>query len=227
MAGETNTASELLFESFLASCGISFEPIPRSQVPSSKSPDYRLELGGHTIIVEVKQIDPSPADEAHLLEFVRDGETHVISDEPGRRVRNKLRSAVDQLREHARGKFPAMVVIYDNVRLLGETEPYDVLTGMYGLEQVHIAVPADPHVRPYIYRHRFGKKSVLSRFDNTTISCVAILREAHSTQVTMSVFHNCYAAIPLVPDLLRFPRIRHFRLDFPPDESPDPHWVEV
>ena len=132
-----------------------------------------------------------------------------------------------QLKAYCQGKYPAVLVLYDNARLLGDLETYDIRTGMYGLEVVVIAVPKDVRNRPFPLAHQFGKKQRLSRSHNTTLSALAIIHLGPSGKITLDFYHNDYAANPFSPDWLRIPSVRHFRLEKEIASGSFREWAEV
>ena len=51
------TESEMLFEQFCESAGLTLLLVPRSPESEVKTPDYEVHLGDVCLIVEVKQLD--------------------------------------------------------------------------------------------------------------------------------------------------------------------------
>jgi hypothetical protein len=97
---------------------------------------------------------------------------------------------------------------------------------MYGLEVAEMAIaPTGSGQNPAITGFRFGGKRKVTPDHNTTLSAVAALNDL-TPELTLWVYHNIYAAIPLDPRLLSNPRIHHFTLaDRIAGERPG--WVEI
>lgn len=51
--------AEQTFSELCDQAGIPYERIPTAEV-GEKSPDYKIVVSDHTIIVEIKQFDPNP-----------------------------------------------------------------------------------------------------------------------------------------------------------------------
>jgi hypothetical protein len=73
---------------------------------------------------------------------------------------------------------------------------------MYGLEQIHMTVPADPSVRPYATGTSFGPKRKMTELDNNSISAIGVLATPDPGRIALYVYHNKYALVPLKPALL-------------------------
>lgn len=205
------TRSETLFESFCAGVGIVCRPIKTAS--GKRTPDYELaSVQPIPAVAEVKQLDPNPEEKRAIKELWKDGITSV-SDRPGRRVFLKISDAVPQLTRLAKGVRPAILVLYDNVRLSpAGINPYHVRVGMYGLEQVRFEAPPVGSEDPARFiGYRLGGRRKTTPKDNTTLSAVAVLND-RTSRITLDVYHNCYATIPLDVSGMSHPRITHFRL---------------
>jgi hypothetical protein len=97
---------------------------------------------------------------------------------------------------------------------------------MYGLEQVHIAVPTDASISSYATGMNYGPKRKMTKNHNTSISAIGILSTPKKNKIVLNVYHNIYAANPLDPALLGGYSIRQYRLE---DEESDTtaRWVEI
>jgi hypothetical protein len=97
---------------------------------------------------------------------------------------------------------------------------------MYGQETVDIAVPKDRHYKSFAIRHRFGSNRSLDKSHNTSLSCVGVLIEHSVNRLKLIIYHNDFASIPLNPDLLRRPNIRHLRLEESVTKGAFRNWTE-
>lgn len=221
------TVSEELFEEFCAANDLPLHSIVRRSEEDMKTPDYEIRIAQGPLIVEVKQLDLGPSDKANLADLEDKGETDVIIGGSISRIRKKIKNAMPQLKARSKGQLPTMLVLYDTVRLLGDIEKLEVRVAMYGDEVVDIAVPSDPSIHPFVTGHRFGPGQSLSKTQNTSLSCLAVLRHSQGTESTLDVFHNDYAAAPLDVEILSRPTIRHFRLEPTVTEGAFRRWIQV
>ncbi|MDP1569606.1 MAG: hypothetical protein Q8L86_06355 [Vicinamibacterales bacterium] len=176
-----------------------------------------------TIVVEVKQLEPNNGDRELAHDAVEGGSASCWVDMG--RARQSILDGVKQLRAHAKGRHPALVVLYEVVDLLDYLGADSIAQCMYGPERVHVAVPHAPDAEPWVLGASYGGGRVVTASHNTTLSAVAVLRRAGDAE-TLSVFHNAYAAIPLNPDQFQLDGVRHFVWQAR-DDRHLPYWVEV
>lgn len=205
------TESEILFEKFCRLNGITFERVPTEATEGIQTPDYDLPVHDRKIVVEVKQINPNAEEIEQQKKFDAGGQA-VMGGTPGGRVREKITAGAPQIRIRAKGKYPSILVVYNNVPLHDHTSAYDVLVAMYGLETHHIAVPNQPDRSPYLLDKKFGPESRMTKNQNTSISAIGVLYERTEEELWLIVYHNIYAEIPLKAEWLSPPAIRQFTL---------------
>lgn len=210
------TRSEDLFERF---CSDERIPFCRLEVGLERTPDYEVQPNSHRIAVEVKQLD---RDEESWL---KEGEVKLYSTVPGEHIRRKINKAGTQLHVYADEGRSSLLVIYNNIyRVLGVyTEPYDFLVAMYGLQSVVIGVPKGGS--PYVKGQHFGGKRKMTNTTNTSFSALACLRENEEERLSLDIFHNAYASVPLDAGAVVGNNIRHFAI--PKDAQGFAQWEEV
>ncbi len=216
------TISEKLFENYCKINKVLFEPIPAGL---DKTPDYRLSINNHLVIVEIKQIDPNESDKASAQKREK-GEVVVESFTPGSRIRKQITKASPQLKKHAKGLYPAILIIYNNVMSLHYTTSYDVLTGMYGLQKIIVGLPHNSNEEPYIKGQSFGPKKKVTPDTNTTLSALCILEKKNGNEIHLVVYHNIHASIPLDKNIMRMSNTRQFSLK-EIDGKISQEWLEV
>ncbi len=134
----------------------------------------------------------------------------VLTVKPGARVRKKINDSLKQIRARTEGKLPGMLVLYDQGRVAGHIDPYNIKTAMYGLEQVHFAVQRDPSKSPYAAGMSHGPGQKMTENDNTSISAIAALWMSDASNIHLHVYHNTYAVVPLEPTVLAsFPVVQY------------------
>ncbi len=197
----TSTKSELLFEQFCRLQRICCTPIECD----GKKADYEIVLSGNTIVTELKQIDPNDSDIA-TWEEGRLRSSVAAWGNSDHRVRLKIQEARKQLKARSKGKLPTLLVIYDNGTFAG-TDATDIKTAMFGDEKVVVSI-ANHEVVEVSAIHPGGNRRFADDF-NTSISAIALL---YGDEPRLSVFHNHFAALPILPDWMRSDQLRHFRL---------------
>ncbi len=206
------TISEELFERYCSDVGVQYEPIQTEE--GVRTPDYRLTMSRHTVIAEVKQVDPNDEELRLMKQLEEHGHTEAFGGVPGHRAHRKIKKTAPQLRRLAKGRYPAMVVLYNNVPLTTHhTEAYAIKTAMHGLEAVHFAVPEDPSSLSYVVDQRFGGRRSVTPSDNTTISAVAVLARRPDGVLFLCVYHNSDSALPIEPSWLRNSQTLHANLE--------------
>jgi len=192
--------SEALFEIFCNQNGINCKRIPTDE---SKTPDFVTWLDSVQVIVEVKQINANSKDLLTLRKLPEDCDESDLYDEmPGERVRLKIKSAMPQLRQRAKKKHPAIIVLYDNVHLWPElVDSYAVRVALYGIETILITSNVAPEGGAEVLGRWYGSRRKVSPKHNTTLSAVAVIADKDNA-LNLDVYHNVFARKPLPPDLL-------------------------
>jgi len=212
------TQSEQWFEKYCVNSGIVCKRILEE---IGKTPDYELTIDRQRIIVEVKEItrNKKERESDHLLSKRNYG--NYLSNTPGDRVRNKIKDSSSQIKALAQGIYPSILVLCDLKngcgQIVGHLAPYNIRVAMYGLEQVHLAVPRDLSVSPYSTGMSYGPKRKMTEDQNTSISAIGVLSTPRPNEIALHIYHNKFAAIPLDQRLLAKYGIQQFKLE---DEIP-------
>ncbi len=144
--------------------------------PGTKTPDYDVRINSKRMIFEIKEIEETKEDKKNKRLLKECGYGDVISRTPGQYVRAKIISAKRQFKKYKDLQLPMLVVFYDNtLEWFTKLEQYEVLTGMYGLESMVLALPRNRGISPYAVGMKYGSRSQINRQHNTSISAVAVL----------------------------------------------------
>lgn len=213
--------SEKLFHSFCKSRGWRVQCIdPHSMPDGSNAPDFYLQpFNRDGIVVEVKQFDANPQerDEARRISG---GEVVVRGTTPGKRLRGVISHANKQIKAF-KGAVPGMLVVHNRTGIGMHDRPYAVLTAMRGLDVIDVYVPANPGSPPVFGPERPGPGKKLTAEMNTSVSCVAVLREfwpeseetTREAEHALDVYHNRFAKHPLDPTTLVGNHVTHYRMN--------------
>jgi hypothetical protein len=171
MKMSTQNISEILFEKFLHSHGLSFE-FEKPYPGKSKLVDYTVPIEGRDFLFEVKQFEnknyPYPQG--------------VTAFDPCRAIRAKIEQAKEKFQEY--DGFPCCLVMYSNNAFVMDTEPHAVLGAMYG--EIGISMPVQAGIvtvsAPPPETTFVGDRGKMLRRDrqyNTRISALISLYEYH------------------------------------------------
>lgn len=177
------TESEALFERFCGQHRLDWTPIPAG---SGKTPDYRLQFQGCTVLVEIEQIESRTG-------FHSSG---ASSRTVGSHVRHKISEARKQLKTASEAGLPAILLIHNTVdpwQTFG-TEDHDFVCAMYGELTVRLT-----NGRATDSFH--GRNAKIRRDANTSFSGVGHLKRV-GDGAEVRVFENVYATHPLPFQLL-------------------------
>lgn len=205
------TESETQFEQFCRRNGFALEVVP---VATTKTPDYAVTAGGQLVVVEVKEILPT-AEELESDRVARErGYGNVVHITPGERVRKKIGDCSPQIKARTQGRYPGMLVLWESGQCVGRhTEPYHIRVAMAGFEQVLVSLPPiGLGESPSAVGMKHGPGRKMTEQVNRSISAVAVLCVPGPDRMLLQVFHNRYATIPLVPEVLRAPEAKQFAL---------------
>ena len=207
------TQSEEWFEDFCARSGIECERIKKE---SNKTLDYELKIDEQKIIVEVKEITRNKEEQESDRLLLESG-YRALSNTPGERVRKKISNSSAQIKARTQGINPSILVLcdlkYGCGQITGHLDPYNIRVGMYGLEQVHFAVPRDHSISPYATGMSYGPKRKMTKNHNTTISAIGVLSTPSQDKIVLTVYHNKFAAVPLNSQFLTKYDIDQFKLE--------------
>src|ERR1700740_2286918 len=194
------TAGETFFEQFCADHKVRWEPVPTKASSGEKTPDYPVYPNGTKVIAEVKDIQESPTERQQREQLERVGWSTFGSGKVGGRARDTIGTAEKQLKRMAKGKCPAMIVIYNPSFLLRHhTEPHAIKAAMYGFDTFILGLaPIYMRQKPRLLDRKSGPGRTMGTQCNTTISAVSVLDHRELT-----IYHNVFAAIPLKIELFR------------------------
>jgi hypothetical protein len=194
------TTSELFFEQLCTKRGIRWEQIATQAAAGEKTPDYAVFPKDTKVIAEIKEIQENAAerrqrDQLAKVGWSTFGERGV---KVGDRARDIITTAAKQLRRMAKGKFPAIIVIYNPSFLLSHhTEPHAIKAAMYGFDQIVLGLaPIHMRKKPRLIDRKSGPGRKMGTQFNITISAVAVIDGEGLT-----MYHNVFAAIPLPVEL--------------------------
>lgn len=213
--------SETIFRRFCESLGWRVRCVdPHSMPQGSNAPDFYLQPASRAgIVVEVKQFDPNPEER----EAAQGRGSGVLGGKPGHRLRQVISKANNQLKALGRSD-PGMLVVYNRTPCTLHDGPYAVLTAMRGLDVIEYYVPTDQG-SPIPIRERPGPGKKLTREMNTSVSCIAVLRELFDgvpvpfglggpePEYHLAVYHNPFAKHPLDPGHLVGDHVIHYRMN--------------
>jgi len=204
------TLSEELFAEFCRRAQIRCERIPTE---AGRTPDYDIFLGELRVVTEVKEVEPPPR-----------GPTGVYGFTIGKAIRHDLKKAGPQIKARAQDRVPGMVVLFEKQWQQVGAAP--IRHAMYGAHTVDLLVPADRSRSPSFLGHRLGGQRQTTEEHNTSISAVAHLDREGLDGLTLTVYHNRYARLPIEHERFARNGIRQFEL--PEVEGYGiPDWVEV
>jgi len=217
-----NTEAEDLFEQFCAQRQIDCRRVPEG---AERTPDYEIVLGGVTVAIEVKQLEPNDNDRKFFEELRTKGRAGGGVNMG--RAKSAILDGVKQLRIFAKGRTPAVVLLHDTMGFArGYLDPYSLAYCLYGPEKVHYSVASDPSLDCECLGMSRGGGSLATVKHNTTLSALAVLnRSGPNGPLEVVVYHNIHAAIPLGPGQCASHGIRQYKFAAP-REGQMPEWVE-
>jgi hypothetical protein len=205
------TTSEIFFEQFCTQHRIRWEPITTKATAGEKTPDYAIFPNDTKVIAEIKEIQENVT-ERHQRETLAEVGWSMFGErgvKVGDRARDIITTAAKQLRQMAKGKFPAIIVIYNPSFLLSHhTEPHAIKAAMYGFDQLVLGLsPIHMRRKPRLLDRKSGPGRKMGTQFNTTISAVSVINGEG-----LIIYHNVFAAIPLKVEVFSHIAVRQFML---------------
>jgi len=199
MVNANPTSSEVYFETWCKNSGIENRRIKEAFTQGNQRPDYAIRINQQWCIVEVKQLDPQPDDEKLRKELIA-GNSGVRWLDPGVRLRHPIRVAARQLRKFSKRGLPTVLCLFDQT-ISFHLEPFQLEQAMFGVRKLHFEVSENPAHQPRFLGNRFGEKSTLTKSTNTSISAVAVLYLSPEHILSVDLYHNPYARVPIPLDV--------------------------
>jgi hypothetical protein len=211
------TKSEKLFEDLCKLHSIRYKRIPCDE---QRTPDYDIFINRKKIVVEIKQMDSNPKEQKQQRNLA-EGNIAELDGTLAARGKRKMKDT-SQISRPAKGEFPSILILYNNVDLYQHTDPINILSSMYGSIECVITTTKEG-IRT---RWKFGGKRRMTKDDNTSISAVGVLMVAPTRKPYLLLYHNYFAAIRLDYDLFKQFSTMQYKLTGDPTVKPQ-EWVEV
>ncbi len=114
------TTSESFFEQFCTQHGVRWEPVATEGAAGVKTPDYAIFPKDTKVVTEIKEIQENATERQQRKQLAEVGWSMFgeRSVKVGDRGRDIITTAAKQLRRLAKGKSPALIVIYNPSFLL-------------------------------------------------------------------------------------------------------------
>lgn len=211
MKDGSKTESEVLFENFCKMHGIECQPLKPSSKKYDKTPDYDIFIGENKIVVEVKQMDPNPKEKDKQDELNNSG-TVSIKSKPGHRVRGKIKDAKGKFKKRCENKYPSILLLYDNVKYFKHTDPFEILTAMYGEPYFPVTCTVT-NGSTQIGNMKLGGKQKMTKETNTSISAIGVLKKGSDGNPYMTIYHNVNAKLRLAYEVLSKMPVKQYTRD--------------
>ncbi len=205
--------SEQLFEKWCSQNDWSFVRIPKAE--SKRTPDYRILISSTTLYAEVKEIVANQEEKRVIEQLNERGWSEGYGGEPGKTVREKIKDSYEQIKGFAKPEnCSGFLVLYNNSGMMGggRVSSYDILTGMFGLQTVSVAIPNDPKDPPIFGNDYLGPKKSVTPNHCRYLSGIMTIEEDYEQGLRSSFYHNPYATYPVNPTLLRVVNSYQYKL---------------
>jgi hypothetical protein len=203
--GMEKTRSEYVFEQFCQENALRLDRVETDN--DSTTPDYDVFPQEHHVVFEIKELQANDNDAAARDEARTNGAAAAFAD-PRNRIRQKIGTAVKQLKRRSEGLHPAVLVLFDN-GTFGGIDATDIKNAMYGDETVVVTRSA---AGDRCIASRLGGGRKCTATDNRTLSAVALLSTTGGV-ASLSIFHNVFARCPLPPSWFIGARCHQYSID--------------
>jgi hypothetical protein len=189
------TVSEDIFEQLCANKGIE---CTRIQERAVKSADYFVSSDKLSMVVEIKQLDPNDEDKELLK--VWGSPDSPGSEAPSNRVQGLLEDGYPQIKRSSEGKWPTMIVVYNNSGPWNWIDTWTVSKAMFGLFGFVYGLTSDNSIS--VTGHGYFGQRKLTKDTFRNLSVVGVLKVNGTKQIALSCYHNPFALMPVEPILL-------------------------
>jgi len=193
---DTLTTSEQLFEKLCSTRRVGCTRIPRT---TEKTADYRVCLGSVTLVTEVKQLDPSD-DDKKLSEVWGTPQSFTVA--PSGRVQSLLEEGYPQIKRSSEGKWPTMIVVYNNSGRWNWIDSFTLTKAMFG--EYGFVLRIQPNQRIAMAGQRYFGQRKVTKDTFRSLSVVGVLKQMGADAPVLDCYHNPFAHIPVEPTLLAY-----------------------
>jgi hypothetical protein len=193
------TESEVRFEEWCRQQQLRYRRIKEAYTAGNRRPDYAVAVPGGWCIVEIKEIEPNPADEQAARQLLA-GKSAPAWVEPGARVRRRIKDAAGQLRKFSKRGLPTVALLVDKtVSFL--TEDFHIITAMSGRQRLVFVV--NQPIENAFLGIKPGGGATTTATENTSISAVAVLGQPSNGTLVIDLYHNPHARVPIAREAAR------------------------
>ena len=164
------TISEDMFERLCANKGIEFSRILEGPV---KSADYFVSLNELSMVVEIKQLDPN--DEDKKFSKIWFSPDSPGSESPSKRIQGLLEDGYPQIKRSSKGKWPTMIVVYNNSGPWNWIDSWTVSKAMFGLFGFVYGLTSDNSIS--VTGHGYFGQRKLTKGTFRNLSVVGVLKK--------------------------------------------------
>jgi len=194
----------------------------RIPTEKTKRPDFWIYPNGTPILCEIKQINENKKDKK-VSKSIKVGQILIQGETPGKRLKDRIKEAVRQLRQLTKKEFSAITVLYSNLpsEIIDPLDPYHIKVAMFGLEQVTLSHGTNGKA---LISRGFGGGRQVTPTQNTTLSGVIVLRS--TSTLHMELYHNPYATIPIDHGVFKSLGVAEYKIE-EPSSSGWPDWEQI
>lgn len=211
------TESEIIFERFCSSKGISFRKIPET---NNKTPDYCLHIEDYKIIVELTQFDINEK-EKDLGKSLLTAKTIVYYPEDEKRIRQKVKDKSEQLKPYK--DYPTILIFLDNRSIFSTIESDSIKYALYGEDEYNYVYGEDKNDFVFIDQ-TFGKGKTFREKNKDYISAVGLIKLI-DLKASLTLFHNYFANRSLEEGICKNIADRQFKIIIDSFQQSD--WIEI
>lgn len=190
-----STISERLFQQLCSQRGVACARLPQGTV---KTADYRVSLASVTLITEVKQLDPN--DEDKNLAPVWGTPNFPATVAPSDRIQGQLEEAYPQIKRSGEGKWPTMIVVYNNSGPWNYIDSFTVAKAMFGSFGFVLGLQPDQTIA--VTGHGYLGERKVTKDTFRSLSIVGVLKRLEHDVMGLDCHHNPFATVPIDPTLL-------------------------
>lgn len=190
------TISEELFEKLCSVRGFGCARIPET---TAKTADYRVSLGSLALITEIKQLAPNSEDKKLAEVWGTPQSPGAVA--PSDRVQGLLEEGYPQIKLSSEGKWPTMIVVYNDSGDWNWIDTFTVAKAMFGTYGIVLGL--QPNQTIVVTGQGYLGKRKVTKDTFRSLSVVGVLRQARSSAaVGLDCYHNPFAQVPVEPSLL-------------------------
>jgi hypothetical protein len=112
-------------------------------------------------------------------------------------VQQQIADSYTQLKVSSEGKYPTMLVLYNNAGILNWIDSFTISKAMFGSFGMKLGFTKEPDTHIVVVKQGFFGNRKITKESCRALSVVAVMNDSCGKNVKLCAYHNPFAAAPI------------------------------